>query len=366
MRAVLMILGLSLASPALSGLTAQEFDLVQSTRTEFGGSLGFIMRLMGTSGVQTQRLMVSGGLSTIRTDDVEDGTATTSNIVEYATGAISVIDHDEKSYYTFNIGDAFARGPLQVGTQPESTDVQAPEPENDGAEYDVSIKVDSPGGSKALLGYTAEPMWVTITATPRKAPEGMSLDSMPSFVMLTEMWVSEDFPGNTAMAEISEQAAAQLSESSGLDGEVMARAFSQNPHFAEAFEQNQEELERLRNLPLEQLSVFVALSPGAEMNADSALHGPMGEMKIDIVGAVASGASDAIAGAIGRRLGGFGRRSEPEPPPPPPQATQTLMFRVHELAESFNSGPLESGWNLVPAAYERRESPFQTPPPQGP
>ena len=71
MRAAIVVLGLSLASPAMGTLNAQEielkeFELLESTWTEFGGSLDFIMGLLGANDGQTQRLMVSGGLSTVR------------------------------------------------------------------------------------------------------------------------------------------------------------------------------------------------------------------------------------------------------------------------------------------------------------
>ncbi len=366
MRAVIVVLGLALTSPAMGTLNAQElkakeFELLESTWMEFGGSLDFIMGLMGANDGQTQRLMVSGGLSTVRTDDMKDGRPDKSNIVEFSSGMISVIDHDDESYFTYNIADVFAGGPFALGGQTQPAQYEEPEQQDAGAEYDVRITFASPGGSKPLLDYLAEQLWMTITATPTRAPEGMSLDSMATFIMLTESWVAEDFPGNTAMAEISEEAAAHLSKSVGLDRDAMGQAFSQNPQFANAFEQNQEELEKLRNMPLEQRSVFVSLPPGAEFNPDSALYGSMGELKIDIAGAVVSGAKNAITGGIGRRLGRFGRRREPEPEPEPPPAppTQTLMFRVHKLVNNFVFGSLASGWNTVPNTYELKESPFQ-------
>ena len=359
MRAVYVILGFSLANPALCSLDAQQFDMTQSTRVEFGGALDFIMRITGANQVQSQRTMLSGDLGTIRTDDIEDGRPTSSTLINYATGDMHFIDHEDQSYYTYNFAEMLAQGPLRFGGQADTSQYEAPEEREEGAEYEISVDIDSPGGTKTLLGYSAGRTWVKVTATPTRAPEGVSLDSMPIFIMLTELWSADDFPGNRAMEEIAEDAATYLSTSVDLDGESMGQAFAQYPQFKQAFEENQGELEQLRNMPLEQLSVFVSLSQGAEFNADSALHGSMGEMKIDVAGAVASGVTNAITGGISRRLGGIGRRREPEPPPPPPQAVQILMFRVHEIVESFDSGPLESGWNLVPNGYTLKESPFQ-------
>lgn len=357
MRSVLI--PLLCAGLAGAPLEAQELVITKSTQVSFGGAMDFIMRLAGSGGPQTQRLSISVPASTFRSDDFDGSTPTTSTITNLSSGAMVVIDHEDRSYFTYNFGDLLAGGPFAAGMMQPPADSVAPEPaESDGAQYEIDIRVDRRDGRQRVLDWDTEATLLTVTATPTRAPEGMSVDSMPVYVMLTELWMADDFPANEAMEEMSEEIAGALQGVTGLDPEAMSQAFAQNLQFAEAFQENQEELAKLDGMPLKQISSFVALSPGAEVNADSALYGSMGEMRLDVGGAIASAVTSGITGRLGR----FGRRRDPEPEPEPepagPAPTQILMFRSIEEVTGFEEG-LAAGWDAVPADYQEKPNPIQ-------
>ncbi len=351
----LLVVALGLSA---HGLSAQEYLITKSSQTQFGGAMDFIVGIMGQGGPTIQKMFISAPEATVREDEMKDDKATESTITNFKTGDIYIIDHETKSYYLYNFGQMLASGPFGPGGMQPPTDSTYQRPDSaatQGAEYDVKVSVERRDGRQRILRWNARPMLITVTATPTKAPEGMSVDSMPIWVMLTEYWTSDDFPANDAMKEVSEQAVSMLHGATGLDSDAMSQAFSQNPQFQMSFEQNQEELEKMEGMPLKQVSSFLSLSPGATVNADSALYGSMGELKLDVAGAVASAVTSGIRGRLGR----FGRRSEPEPKEeagPPP--VQILMFRVVEEVVGFEE-TLPASWNVVPSSYEMKPSPFQ-------
>ena len=221
--------------------------------------------------------------------------------------------------------------------------------------YEARNSVHRTGEFKTLLGYRAEQVILRVDLIPTRAPEGQSLDEMPTHVIVTSMWTAEEFPGNEALKALTAEFGEQMANRN-FDG--LAAAFAQNPALQQAFEENGEELAKLGALPLEQIIAFATVPAGVTYDMDKALYGDLGGGGgLDIAGAAGSGLAQAARGRLGGLLGRRGRQPEPEPETPPP--AQTVMIRLHEILTSFDENRHEVGWDQIPEGYQERTSPFQ-------
>lgn len=353
MRASLLFLALVLAAGLVFPAHAQEITYTKESTVQMGGSLGDLMRLVpGGDGKKEERVMISVPAKTVRTDEEDQST-----IVNFGTGDMWSINHEDEWWMHMNFGDMMnmagamgnPSGNMPPGYQPPPSE----EPE---VEYEAQISVEETGQTREVLGYQTRQIIMRVDLIPVRAPEGQSLEDMPTHVIVTSMWVADDFPGNEAMKALSEELGQQFFEQRG-DG--FAAAFAQNSALAQAFQENAEELAKMDAMPLEQTIAFSTLTGGMEFDLNKALDEDLDEGGgPSLLGAARSGLESAARG----RLGGLmnrGRQPEPEPEMDETQPAQLVIMRLHERVVSFEESQFEAGWDQLPEGYQERQSPFQ-------
>ncbi len=337
-------------------LQAQDADLPELTVSKtsqvgFGGSLGTVMNLVGAGDPTSETTMLSAESLTMRTDRDD-----TSTVIRYSDLQVTSIDHDDRSYFTYNLAEMMRAAPIGGGS------AGGTEPRDDSeadVEYDIRFSIETPGERKEVANEMVDRVVMRVSAVPVSAKD-QDVDELPTYELVSELWVSEDFVGNQAMRRISEAAAEQIRQTpfGGMDPDTLRQVFTQNENFRSAFEEKEVELHRLGAMPFEQTMAFASVPAGAEFDLDAALSGPLAEGVS--AGAIArQGASQAVRGALGRVGGLFGRgRDDDDATRDEPPAGQSVILRVHEMITEVTLGALPPGWSIPPDEYEEKESPY--------
>ena len=343
-----------LAITAASLLHAQdgglpELTVSKSSQVGFGGSLGTVMNLVGAGEPTSETMMISAESLTVRTDRDDEST-----VIRYSDLHGTSIDHDDRSYFTYNLADMMRAAPIGSGS------TGGTEPPNDSeadVEYDVRFSVETPGERKEVAREMVDRVVMRVSAVPVSAKD-QNVEELPTYELVSELWVSEDFVGNDVMRRIGEAAAEQISQTpfGGMDPDTLRQVFTQNESFRSAFEEKEVELQRLGAMPFEQTMAFTSVPPGAEYDLDAALSGPLAE-GISAGDLARQGAGQAVRGALGRVGGLFGRGRNDDVKDEGPTA-QSVILRVHEVITEVSLGALPHGWSVPPDEYEEKESPY--------
>jgi hypothetical protein len=168
--------------------------------------------------------------------------------------------------------------------------------------------------------------------------------------VVTELWLSTDFPEWEMMKERGRQMAERMQGGpmAGLGG-----AFGgMDGRITTAMEENAEALAELEGHTMRTVTHFVTVPGDLELDRDAVLASadqPLGEG----MGSVADAARQALGGRLGGLLG-RGRRSEPEEP----ELKQSVFMRMTvELIEA-HEGPIDDAVFEVPEDYTERELPM--------
>ncbi len=357
--AKLVLVGQALAWP-LFAQNPDDFQMTRSTTMEFGGSLGTLMRFVpGLDEEQTETLSIDGVRAISRTD-----TGETSTIFDYDNGAILVADHEDRSFYRFTFEEMLAAASMGSPlTGPDATETP-PEAQDAEVEYEVSLTVDRPGDSKVVGNTSTELVRMIVRADPVSARD-VDPEQLPSYAMVSDLWMAEDGPAAEAQQRIAEAAARMMGDQSQLrdQGAALNQAFQMNQALRESYEEMAEELSEVEGFPLEQTMAFVTLMPEAELDLEAALTEDIAGDDVDFSALAQQGAASAVESAVRSRLGGLGGLfggGGDDPPEEPETETlqQAVIVRVTETTQSITRGPLPSGWFGPMEGYEERESPF--------
>jgi hypothetical protein len=335
---------------------------------EFAGTLGTMLGALGASDpVESETWMQEGMM---RTDDGTSSTVT--NIID---GTYLVIDHEERTYFRSTFAEmmdmanqATAEVEGAIGADPMADE---PSPSDDPAsdeprvEADFSFDADRTGDRKAFGEWEAERLILTMNVEFTAEDEDGAMQEAGDMVMVTELWISEDFPTAAALwgdaladGDLAWVEAMGERDTSGMD-QIMAT----NPQLGTAMERMEEEMEGLDGTTLESTAYVVMVAPGQELDRDAVLAmtgQPLSEGMGTVAGRAAGNAArdaaaDAARSAAGRLGGLFGRKQEePEEPELP---AQSIMTRVTTLVTSVEAGP------FAPEVFEADPSYTEVPAP---
>lgn len=341
----------ALAACLLSSLSAvsaaQDISYWTTTRAEFGGTLGRIMRVVpGGSDPQEKKTSIHGNM--MRVDN--EGRST---IMDMDSSKFVFLDNPTRTYWTMEWGD--------IGEMwQQAAEAEMPEAERAAytdeetrrtVTYDVSFDVDRTGHTERIAGYEAERVFLTFQMDAIEEDEE-NPDSVTggTMVLLTELWISNDFPATEAMK--------RMRPGGQVDTEVDPMALSYDPRIGAAMERLQEEMEGLDGISLRTVSHFVAVPLELDFDRDAVLRDAERSLVADVADAAASSAVNSARRRLGGIAGRFGRRSrEPEPPRPEQVVFMRVISEIHDVSEA----PLDAGIFTVPDDYTERD-PFTTMP----
>jgi len=330
---------------AAEATEAQQLRYVTESRIEMGGMLGAMAGMMGDLTEPTiETTLIGDGV--IRTDN-----DASSTIIRLGEGSMVQINHEEKSWYSFEFGDfGTMLDEMKTEAQAEASAAQA-----EALEMTGSFSMDRTDRRQSVNGYDAEQVFMTIELA--AAESGTSPMGSGRMVMFIESWMSPALATHPAFQSMNEQARDFVRNGAEFGMGDMSAAMMGGDQMGEALQQFQEQLQSLEGMPVRTTSLFLMLPDGAEFDQAAALEALEADLSADgpsLSDLMAGGGGDAAREALGRfGFGGGSSDAEPEAP-----AQQTLMRLIQEVRE-IESVTLDPSTFQPPAEYREVASPMK-------
>jgi hypothetical protein len=342
----------ALAVPALfADAHAQHVRYSSISTVELGGSLGRVMQLVPGFG-DPVRETVSITSTHMRTDQEDD-----SSIMSAENGAITYLDHEAKTYWTMSFAEMLAglaggvKGPEGQAVEPQELEQEAAQP--DSVHYEVHVSTDRTGRTERVAGYEAEQVFLTVEIEGEARSEAGDSTIEGSLYVLSELWLSEEFPGHEVEQAFQQAWAEQVMQGFEVPEESardMGAVYAQDPRLREGIERMAEELQGLRGTALRTVAHFVVVPEGVEFDREAVLRDADRSLSEDVGAAAARGAVDGARRRLGGLFGGGNRDREDEP-----ELKQAVVMRVKTEILDVDLATLMPDLFQPPADYTERQ-----------
>ncbi len=330
-------------------VSSQDFTYTTVTTGEFGGTLGMLMQMVpGAEDPTRETTYLKGSL--MRTDRGE-----TSTIMDWSEGRLTMLMHEPKTFYSFTLEQmqdrVAATATLAVAeAEAEAAQVEGAQPSEQGEPaFDIRVSTDRTGQTQDFGGYSAEQVLMVIEIVPRAEEAEAAVQDSGSIVLLTELWLSEDFPGYEAFQAAQEEIGKEFLESGGGEGIAAAfqQAFDSDSRMQGAFEKSMEEMEDLKGMQVKTVTSFVTVPAGVSFDREAVLAAAGQPLSEGVGSAIAAAAAEEVARGAVRNLtrGLLGRRRQREEEPPEetqPQPVQNTIMRITSILEDVSSAVLSA------------------------
>ena len=351
-------------------ILAQGVSYTTVSKGEFGGPLGTLMRIVpGAQDEIRETTHIRGALMRIDSD-------MSSTILNAEEGRFTVEEHEGKTFFSYTLEEMMAEMSVnlaEVEAEQEEIAAQQQEIQQEEDEPDISFEVkistEQTGRTMEIGGYPAEQFLMVLEVVPTSQEAVEEAVESGTMAVLTELWVSRDFPGwqelKEAQAKMAEEAMGQTGASEFA--EAIQQALASDPRMQEAFEENMEAMKEMDGLAVKTVTSFVTVPPGKEFDSDNVLamtdqplSAGVGEAVAD---AAAEGAQEAARGAVRNLTRGIlGRRGRQEEEPEEeaqPELVQVILMRTVSTVEDITTGPLPDELFLPTLGYQEKDPPWK-------
>ena len=347
-----------------------------ATTMEYAGALGTMMGAFGAEDPTESATWMQEGM--MRTDD-----GRTSHVTNMLDGTFLVIDHENRTYFRSSFAEmmewanqmsADMGGDMAARPTGDAAAASGAPASSDGAtsedprvEADFSFDADRTGERRSFGEWEAERLILTMNIEFTAEDDDGSMQEAGDMVMVTELWISEDFPSASDMMAdaLADGDMPWLTDMTERDS-GMEQIMATNPQVGTALARMQEEMDGLDGTTLESTAYVVVVAPGQELDRDAVLA-MTGQPLSEGMGAVAGraagnaardAAADAARSAAGRLGGLFGRKKEePEEPEVP---AQSILTRVTTRVIDIEAGPFAAEVFEVDPTYTEQPAPWAT------
>lgn len=342
----LAIAGLALL--ASNSVAAQDIKYTTVSKAEFGGALGRMMKLTGTGDPTTEVTYIKG--NRVRTDEGDES----SSITDFGDGALTWLDHQTKTFYSMSIADMTAAArQFAAGYTADTLEHPQADQEEPQVTYDFKLSTDRTGKNETIQGSQAEQVLITMEIEATEVTEEDSVLT-GTMVVLSDLWMSTDFPGYEAMQRMeAEWSKTFWANSAGANAGGMDQASQTDPRIGAAMEKLGKEMEGLEGIALRSTTHFVVVPPGEKFDRKKALRDADKSLADDAAGAAANEAVNSAKGAISGVTGGlFGKKKPQEPKP-----EQSTFLRVKSEVTDAETAALQDDLFKAPPDYTEGKLP---------
>lgn len=315
------VLALAVTVGATRPLAGQGVTYVTLSKPEMAGAMGMMARMAPGAMAET-RMTTSMQGTFIRTDQGDE----TSTIMDMAAGRYTFLNHRDRTWYSLTLDEMMARANMGASAM------------SGGAGSMPDIQVERTGRTRDFDRYTAEQVLMFVVPPP--ATEEQAADAAPPMVVLSEMWISKDFPGHEAFTKVQESMA-------GKAGTEMAGAFAIDPAMAEAGKHIAEQMKGLGGVPVRTVTSIVMVPAGAALDREAILaeaDKPLGSA--GPAGGGLDAARQALGGMLGRR-----RQQQAAPEQEAVPSGPSVVMRTTQTIEEVREGAIPAERFQVPEGY---------------
>lgn len=241
-------------SAVASALAAQDLRYTQTSRMEMGGAMGAMM-MAQMGGPTTDTVYLQG--TRMRQDSKG-----MSTITDWSDGQVLILDHDARTWrrttWEDMTRDAVAENEARMDEIPME----------ERPSLGMTFRTEETERTETIHGYQARQVVLVLEMGATLPPPGAGEDAMTTrTAMVTELWLSEEFPAWELMAE------ARNELSGGWTADVMSGMLGRlGPELAEALEDQQDAFQAMEGTPLRIVTRMVQLTGDAEVDVEQVLE----------------------------------------------------------------------------------------------
>jgi hypothetical protein len=337
----------------------------ETTRITGGFLEGFskMAGFFGGKGLNTTTATYLKG-DRLRTDNLENGELTSSEIVQLDREEIITIDHKKKTYSVVTFAERRAQMEKALeamkGQSQKSQGSQPAGPSQDpNVKLEPKIEIKDTGETKVINGFNTRHVILSLQfetedqKTKDKGAMGTNMD----------LWLTKDIGSLEERNQFYMKYAEKMAAPAFLKSVTMAPAMTQDPRMMGAMEDLSKRAEALEGEAILTIASFdVSGTPAPGSQPSQASSEPQTSRQ-------GSESSESVGQAIGKALGGFGgfggfgrkkkKQNAPQPssapeqaaPPSGETASANLMSMTTEM-KSFSQATLDAALFEVPAGYK--------------
>lgn len=341
---------LPLAAPArVSAQSAKDVKFTTATKTEFGGRLGRVMRAFRRGGKTiTETTWIAG--PRLRTDIDK-----TSSVIDAKVGTMMTIEHEPRTYWLFSDSDPLFVVEVQGDTGAAAGDSGAPArpTRRRPGKYTVNLSTEKSGERATIAGMDAEQVFLTMRIDGETYNEEADSTERGSFVVLSEIWQTRNFPPVAARHVFDSTWAARTtrdvdSAAVAQAAKAMEDAYREEPRLRIAMMKLDSALKNLSGHAIKTFSHFVAVPDGAQFDREKVLRDAEKGLMADVASSAANNAMNQGRARLGRMTGGrLGGARAPTP-------EQSVLMRTRYEVTELLVAPITIDKFQPPPGYKRR------------
>jgi hypothetical protein len=298
----------------------------------------------------------------LRTDNLENGELTSSEIIQLDREEIIAIDHKKKTYSVVTFAERRAQMEKALeamkGQSQKSQGSQPAGPSQDpNVKLEPKIEIKDTGETKVINGFNAKHVILTL----QLEAEDQKTRDKGAWGSNMDLWLTKDISGLEERNRFYLKYSEKIAGPAILKRTSMMPTMTQDLRMVEAMEALSKKAEALDGEAVLTIASFdVSATPSSGSQPSQASSQPQSSGQ-------ESGSPESVGQAIGKALGGFGgfggfgrKKKKENPPQPTPEQTATtsggtasanLMTMTTEI-KSFSQAALDAALFETPAGYK--------------
>ena len=336
MKRLLICCSVALSLVAVGAGAAQaEVKTRNKSQVKFEGMLGRMMGLFGGKAVKEGIVSTSA----VKGDRMVTLNDTTGRIVDLAEEKVYELDLKKKSYTVVTFAEL--RQQLKEAQEKAQRDAEkaakeeagkekekAKEPDQKAPEMDVEFDVKETGERKAIAGYDAREVVMTITVHEK----GRTIEDRGGLIVASDMWLGPEIPAMRELAEFQLRYWKAIApEAPGMSPEQLATVVAMYPLVKQAMDRLNREQVNMKGTPLLTVTTFDAVK-SADQTAKESESSSGG------------GVSGGISGMLARKMMKKDKDEKPR------VTIFTINAETLEIATSVSAADLE-----IPAGFKQNK-----------
>jgi len=336
MKRLLICCSVALSLVAVGAGAAQaEVKTRNKSQVKFEGMLGRMMGMFGGKAVK-EGVVSTSAVKGNRMVTLND---TTGRIVDLAEEKVYELDLKKKSYTVMTFAEL--RQQLKEAQEKAQRDAEkaakeeagkekekAKEPDQKAPEMDVEFDVKETGERKAIAGYDAREVVMTITVHEK----GRTIEDRGGLIVASDMWLGPEIPAMRELAEFELRYWKAIApEAPGMSPEQLATVVAMYPLVKQAMDRLNREQVNMKGTPLLTVTTFDAVKSADQMAKESQSSS-------------GGGLSGGMSGMLARKMMKKDKDEKPR------VTIFTINAETLEIATSVSAADLE-----IPAGFKQNK-----------
>ena len=336
MKRLLICCSVALSLVAIGAGAAQaEVKTRNKSQVKFEGMLGRMMGMFGGKAVKEGVVATSA----VKGDRMVTLNDTTGRIVDLAEEKVYELDLKKKSYTVVTFAEL--RQQLKEAQEKAQRDAEkaakeeagkekekATEPDQKAPEMDVEFDVKETGERKAIAGYDAREVVMTITVHEK----GRTIEDRGGLIVASDMWLGPEIPAMRELAEFQLRYWKAIApEAPGMSPEQLATVVAMYPLVKQAMDRLNREQVNMKGTPLLTVTTFDAVKSADQIAKESQSSS-------------GGGLSGGMSGMLARKMMKKDKDEKPR------VTIFTINAETLEIATSVSAADLE-----IPAGFKQNK-----------